>query len=192
MSTTDRQRWDAKYAGQPVPDCLSADPWLREVLAEIPPGRALELACGLGHNATWLASGGWQVDAVDVSPVGLELARQLAVNHSVDVNWILGDLDSFIPAAGTYDLVVVFRFLDRQRLPDRICHSLTAGGRLVYETFGPGQLDRSDNHLKNPEFVLAAGELPGLFPSLETIVFEECALEDRCVARLVARQTIEP
>jgi len=191
MSTIDRQRWDAKYARQSVSDTLSADPWLCEILTDVPPGRALELACGLGHNAIWLATAGWQVDAVDVSPIGLELARQLAVDHSANVHWILGDLDSFVPAAACYDLIIVFRFLEREKLPERICRSLVTGGRLIYETFGPGQMDRSDNHLKNPDFVLATGELPGLFPSLQTIHYEERVLPDRCVARLVAHRATE-
>lgn len=59
--------------------------------------RALDIACGLGHNAIWLAQQGWQADAVDVSTTGLELARQSADANKVHVSWIEADLDN-LPA----------------------------------------------------------------------------------------------
>src|SRR5258708_33029292 len=117
MSASDRKRWDEKYQAKPVPDSLVPDAWLIEQTSNLQPGRALELACGLGHNAIWLAQQGWTVDAVDVSPVGLANAEKLAHNVAAHVNWIAADLDEFIPQLQTYDLVLVFRFLDRGRMP---------------------------------------------------------------------------
>src|SRR5690242_6587484 len=55
VSCSDRDRWDAKYAAKPVPERLAPDAWLIEQVGRLRPGRALELACGLGHNAIWLA-----------------------------------------------------------------------------------------------------------------------------------------
>ena len=69
-----------------------------------------------------------------------------------------------------------------------ITRGLAPGGLLVYETFGPGQCDRHDNHLKNPDFVLAPGELRSLYNELELVRYEEVELPDRCVGRLVARR----
>src|SRR5690242_12826071 len=120
MSLEDRQRWDAKYAAKSLPDRLTPDDWLIEQASAFRPGRALELACGTGHNAIWLAQQGWQVDAVDVSPTGLELASRFADCHGARVNWIAADLDSFTAEPTAYDLVLVFRFLDRLRLPQLI------------------------------------------------------------------------
>jgi 23S rRNA pseudouridine1911/1915/1917 synthase len=77
MSAEDRLRWDAKYATKPFPKQLAPDGWLQTLATPLPAGRALDLACGLGHNAIWLAQEGWHVDAVDVSPVGLGLAAEL-------------------------------------------------------------------------------------------------------------------
>jgi tellurite methyltransferase len=186
MSTSDRDRWDAKYTGKPVPDRLSPDDWLIEQVADLKPGRALELACGLGHNAIWMAAHRWQVDAVDISPVGLALAEALANEHHVRVTWIAVDLDQYVPDLTAYDLVFVFRFLDRQRLPDIIQGALKPGGRLVYETFTTAHLARPESHMKNPAFALERGELPRLFPRLEVVSHTECSLADRDVARLVA------
>lgn len=189
MSAEDQQRWDEKYSRRERPRELAPDPWLQNVSTPLPPGRALELACGLGHNAIWLAQKGWRVDAVDISPVGLRLAADLAGRHGVAVNWIAADLDEFTPDEATYNLISVFRFLDRARLPRMIERALCPGGILIYETFSAAHLVRADSHMKNPAFILADGELPRLFPSLDIVSYTACDLADRTVARLVARRT---
>ena len=192
MAASDRERWDAKYADKPVPDQFSPDEWLIEQVAGLPPGRALELACGLGHNAIWLALDGWQVDAVDISPTGLARAEDLAARHGARVNWIAADLDEFNPESTAYDLVLVFRFLDRGQLPGAIQRALRPGGRLINETFTMAHLARPDSHMKNPAFVLEPGELPRLFPQLDVLSYAECSLADRDVARLVAAMPVLP
>src|SRR5262245_48051685 len=149
MSSEDRRRWDEKYATKSVPDRLVPDEWLQEQIVGLTPGRALELACGLGHNAIWLAQQGWQVDAVDVSPVGLEIATGLARRLDARINWIPADLDELVPEPAAYDLVCVFRFLNRSRLPRLIEQSLRPGGCLIYETFTAAHLARPDSHMKN-------------------------------------------
>jgi SAM-dependent methyltransferase len=143
------------------------------------------LACGSGHNAIWLALQGWQVDAVDISPVGLTQAEELARTCGVGVNWIAADLDEFTPAPETHDLVIVVRFLDRARLPGMVEQTLRPGGRLIYETFTTAHTQRPDSHMKNPEFALEPGELPRLFPQLKVVSYAECTLPDRDVARFV-------
>lgn len=188
MSLADRNRWDSKYAAKSVSARLTPDPWLIEQVTGLEPGRALELACGLGHNAIWLAQQGWQVDAVDISPAGLQLAADLAARHRAAVEWIAADLDELTPLPASYDLIVVFRFLDRARLPGLIERALCPGGRLLYETFTRAHLDRPGSHMKNPQFALAPGELPRLFPQLTTLSYTECTLPDRDIARLVAQQ----
>ncbi len=188
MTRDDRRRWDRKYDGAELPEPLVADAWLVEAVAEHVPGRALVLACGLGENAVWLATRGWQVDAVDVSVTGLQLASRLAARHNATVRFLAGDLDLFSPLPSTYDLVIVFRFLERERLPGLITRALAPGGLLVYETFGPGQCQRADNHLGNPAFALDPGELPTLYDELEVLKAEDAVLRDRSVGRLIARR----
>jgi len=189
VAESDRERWDAKYSGKIAATLNPPDDWLSRHVATIPVGKALDLACGLGHNAIWLAQRGWQVDAVDISPVGLSLAKQLADQADCSpISWIAADLESFSPPIASCDLVIVFRFLDRLRLPQLISDTLRPGGTLIYETFARGQLSRPDNHLKNPQFTLEPNELPTLFPGLTVVAHEELDLPDRSVARLVARK----
>jgi 2-polyprenyl-3-methyl-5-hydroxy-6-metoxy-1,4-benzoquinol methylase len=186
MAASDRERWDVKYADKLGPDRLSPDEWLIEQAAGLRPGRALELACGLGHNSIWLALQGWNVDAVDISATGLSRAEEFANVCGARVNWIAADLDEFVPDLAAYDLVLVFRFLDRARLPGIIQGALRPGGHLVYETFSTAHLSRADAHMKNPDFALKPGELPRLYPQLETVSYSESSLADRDVARLIA------
>ena len=186
MSATDRQRWDEKYRAKFVPDKIALDAWLVEQVSALQPGRALELACGVGHNAIWLVQQGWTVDAVDISPLGLATAEKLSQNAAARVNWIPADVDEFNPQVDAYDLVIVFRFLDRGRLPGIVQQALRPGGRLIYETFTTAHISRPDSHMKNPAFALQPNELQSLFPQFEVVSYAECTLADRDVARLVA------
>jgi len=189
VTESDRQRWDAKYALRDAPTEIVADDWLVECATPLPAGRALDLACGLGHNAIWLAEHGWTVDAVDISPVGLELADKRAKQaHVSGIRWIEADLDTFQPESAAHDLVLVFRFLDRRSIASVVQAALKPGGRLVYETFTTAQLERDDDHIQNQNYVLYPGELPEMFPGSETVVYREETLGDRTVARLLASQ----
>ncbi|MBS0264349.1 MAG: class I SAM-dependent methyltransferase [Planctomycetes bacterium] len=188
MPSAELERWNAKYALLTTPDAISPDVWLTSQLAHVPPGRALEFACGLGHNAIWLAQQGWQVDAVDISPTGLQHAAELAGRVGASVQWIAADLMDSNPAPASYDLALVFRFLDRDRLPGLIESALRTGGLLYYETFTVAHLQRPASRMKNPDFALQPGELPRLFPHCEPVSYAECSLSDRDVARLEARR----
>ena len=184
MSAEDRERWNIKYADGALLRERAPDSWLLEQIADLPPGRALELACGLGHNSIALAQRGWQVDAIDVSEVGLNIAAELASAANVAVNWILADLDHFSPTE-SYDLIFVFRFLDRRNMPKIVERSLLPGGRLIHETFTLSHTLRPQSRMKNPAFALAPAELPTLYPCCAPVSYEECSLPDRDVARFV-------
>lgn len=185
MTDADRSRWDEKYRLKSELPSPAPSEWLREIVNDWTPGRAWDVACGAGQNALLLAGLRWRVDAVDISPVGLEIGRRAAEGLPGFIHWIAADLDTYIPPPGTYDLVVVFRFLDRSRLPGLIQKSLKPGGRVIYETFVEGQFEREDNHLKNSDFILKSGELPTLFPELQTVSYAEKNLSDRTVARWI-------
>lgn len=193
MSDHDRERWDKKYRERQLPNDVVADDWLMRHAAQRPAGRAIDLACGLGHNAIWLAQRGWQVDAVDISPVGLQLAAEFAKRHHADVNFICADLEASLiesdpEMTSAYDLVLVFRFLDREHLPGLIPQLLKPDGVLIYETFTRSQLQREDSHIQDERFTLTPGELPRLYAELKVIAYEEVELADRNVARLCARR----
>lgn len=99
--------WDAKFAAS---EFLFTERPNQTVVAEatdLKPGAALDLACGQGRNAVWLAERGWRVTAVDFSRVGLDRARQLADTHGVDVTYIEADVVSWQPPRRAFDLVLI-------------------------------------------------------------------------------------
>ena len=100
----DAQTWDERYAAARQWS-LTPNQFVAEATGQLPPGRALDLACGEGRNAIWLAQRGWDVTALDFSARGVERGRQAATEAGVEVTWVVGDaLTHDLPEV---DLVVV-------------------------------------------------------------------------------------
>jgi len=104
----DSQGWDRRYAGRELVWTSEPNRFLVQEVGELEPGRALDLGCGEGRNAIWLAGRGWQATGVDFSEVGLEKARQLEDARGVGAEWIAADLLDYRPEPGTFQLVIVF------------------------------------------------------------------------------------
>ena len=104
----DQHEWDELYASTELVWTAEANRFVVEELADLPPGRALDLGTGEGRNAIWLAERGWQVTAVDFSAAGLAKAARLAGRRGVtDVRWVEADLRGYQPGPAAYDLVLV-------------------------------------------------------------------------------------
>lgn len=140
-------------------------------------GRALDVACGRGTVAVWLAQQGLQVDAVDASPAGLALGRSLAERCGLSerVSWIEADLDDGLPVAGAYDLVVCQRFRDPALYPALI-EALAPGGVLAISVL-------SEVGDAAGRFRAAPGELRTAFASLDVLHHEEGFGEASLLAR---------
>jgi 2-polyprenyl-3-methyl-5-hydroxy-6-metoxy-1,4-benzoquinol methylase len=115
----DSSEWDLRYAGRELVWTSEANRFLVQEAARLPPARALDLACGEGRNAVWLAERGWEVTGVDFSRVGLEKARQLEEARGVHADWIEADLLDYRPEAQAFDLVLVLylQVSEAQRTP---------------------------------------------------------------------------
>lgn len=103
----DAADWDLRYTEKEW--LWSAEPniFLVDEVGTLPPGRALDLACGEGRNAVWLAERGWNVTAVDFSKVALERAGELAKHRGVEVELVHADVTGYEPEEGEFDLVVL-------------------------------------------------------------------------------------
>jgi SAM-dependent methyltransferase len=99
------QEWDERYAGSEQVWSGQPNAALVAEVAELKPGRALEVGCGEGADAVWLASQGWVVTALDVSRVALERAKRHASDAGVRVQWVHGGLVEATPQPGAFDLV---------------------------------------------------------------------------------------
>jgi ubiquinone/menaquinone biosynthesis C-methylase UbiE len=88
----ERERWDDRYRTDELIWRAEPNRFLVEEVVGLAPGRALDLACGEGRNALWLAERGWQVTAVDFSAVGLAKAQRLASERALDLRWVEADV----------------------------------------------------------------------------------------------------
>ena len=161
------------------------------MLAALPPGRgptALDVACGAGRDAVFLAGHGFAVEARDHAPEALERARALAGREGVALRTVVCDLEraGLPPPERPFDLVVCFRFLHRPLFP-WIEAAVAPGGWLVYETYRDGQ--ERFGRPRRAHFLLRPGELAGAFPALETVRYEEPdPPQGPVTARLLARR----
>lgn len=143
--------------------------FLAEVCARLSPGRALELACGTGRDAVYLAACGWQVLAVDVLPDALERGQALEKRCApalAPIEWRQADLEhGALKLPADFDLVVAVRYLHRP-LFARLVDWLRPGGSLVCETFTTVHRARHGRPARTAD-VLQPGELAGLLAGFE-------------------------
>lgn len=173
----DANHWNDRYATAEY--VWKADPntFLATEAATLPAGRALDLACGEGRNAVWLADQGWTATGVDFSDVGLDKGRRLAADRGVDVTWVCADATTWIPPDDGYDLVAVCYLQlpadQRRRAIGVAGRALAPGGTLLVVahdstnlTGGTGGPSNPDV-LYRPDDVLADLEAAGIDVTVE-------------------------
>ena len=188
MSSAERSAWDERFRtgdhASPEPDPLLSQ--LNDY-AELSPEkrRALDLACGAGRNAVWLAEHGWSVTACDISLEGLRRARALADSRRVRLDLLCIDLEAAVLPAARFDLLMCFFYLQRDLFP-QIRAALRPGGVIVYKTYTTEQLaftggPRHLPHLLQPQ------ELLKTFHDFRILWYRE-TVKDRGVAELIAQR----
>ncbi|MBM4002297.1 MAG: class I SAM-dependent methyltransferase [Planctomycetes bacterium] len=187
MAQSDRERWDANYrAGshhehQPSAVLVGLLPYFAA------PGRALDIGGGLGRHAIWLAEQGWKVTLVDVSEVGLAIARERSANRSVILDFVERDLETEPLPGANWDLLLCFHFLHRP-IVQSARRYLAPGGRLVVVQPTITNLER--NARPPSRFLLQPGELHALITDLHLLHYQEAwTSEDRHEAILVAERS---
>lgn len=184
-------KWNARYAEQSAGAAREISACLREWVEHAPPGRALDIACGTGRNAIFLASRGFVVEALDISALALAQARQAAGAAGAQVDWIERDLDEGLAVVGPYQLVIQLHYVN------------AAITRSVPSLLAPGGVFICQQHLQTSEAVggpqspqhrVAAGELPQLAAGLEILHYAETLRSDPdgqrfALATLVARRS---
>jgi SAM-dependent methyltransferase len=130
-----REHWDERYATEELIWKAEPNRFLVEELDALAPGTALDVACGEGRNAVWLASKGWRVTGVDFSRAGLAKAQRLATDRGVEVTWVEADVVEWQPPTASFDLVVVmYLHLPAEQRHRALAHAAAAlapGGVLL-------------------------------------------------------------
>ena len=159
----DSATWDERYAGSEFVWKTAPNQFLVAEVADLVPGRALDLACGEGRNAVWLAGQGWQVTGVDFSPVGLAKAERLAREHGVEVEWVEADVVEWEPPGASFDLVIVF-YLHlpagaRRRALDHVQDALAGGGTVLVVGHDASNLFHGYGGPQDPAVLCTAEEI---------------------------------
>ncbi len=130
MTTQDEREWWNEVWATEEEMSSAPDEVLVSEIGNLSSGRALEIACGTGANAVWLAQQGWCVTAVDYSTTAIERARKLAVEQGVNVDFLVGDATTYQPL-GKYDLIASFYI---QLLPEQRAKMLASRWREIQVT----------------------------------------------------------
>ena len=162
MSTDTPEFWNEMWADTDNVGSGS-DAILSEQIEHLTPGSALEIGCGTGVNAVWLAQQGWQVTGVDYSEVAVEKGKQLAAEKGVNVEFVLADASTYQPK-GQYDLITSFyiQLFPQQRagMLANMSKALAPGGTLLFvghDKSGPpaGWSEEDLLSLTTPEEIVA-------------------------------------
>jgi tellurite methyltransferase len=163
MSEKDRQKWDDKYiVKSQLLKPREASENIRKFVKPAVGAKALDLACGAGRNTIYLAKQGYAVDALDIAAVALKALSEEAERAEVSerVNAQLNDLDTFVPAAESYELIIMMNFLDRA-LIERAKAGLKRGGLFIVETYMDDESNEKES--SSADNLLKQGELKSLF-----------------------------
>ena len=201
MSAEDQAKWNAKYTAGAYESKQYPGEYLAAKLPEIiqhlegnaaeRPWHALDLACGAGRNAYFLAANGFEVDAVDISAVGLARAQDLSPIEASHINWIQQDLeDATSRNFARYQLIVMMRYVNLPLLRS-VTDNLVPGGFVLCEEHMRSEEDVVGP--RNPAFRVASGALKETLIELTPIHYNEGVIVDpngdrSAVAQIIARK----
>jgi SAM-dependent methyltransferase len=170
----DSSGWDTRYDEKELVWSAEPNMFLPPIVDTLDVGTAIDLACGEGRNAIWLARNGWDVTGVDFSAVGLEKAREVAGDTTVD--WLVGDVATYEPAR-TFDLVlVVYVHLDSdgtRGLFKGATDALAPGGTLIAVGHALRNLTDGVGGPPYPEILWTRDQIAPLLGGLEIVELTE-------------------
>ena len=170
----DSSLWDQRYEDSELMWSAGPNLFLPPLVEGVSPGTALDVACGEGRNAIWLARQGWDVTAFDFSAVGIDKARELAGDTHVE--WIVADATTFEPTK-RFDLVVIFYLhLPADQLAAsfaRAIDALAPGGTLFAVGHALANIEHGVGGPPYPEILWTVDRITPLLEGLEVIDLEE-------------------
>ena len=173
MGTTDKRkaRWNERYAARELVWSAGPNTLLEAELKGLPPGRALDVACGEGRNGLWLAEQGWQVTAVDFSEVAISKGTQIAERRGLNLDWRVADVARDPLPEAAYDLVTIcFLHTDpseRNRWLPRMVRCVAPGGTFFYLGHDPANIEHGLGGPQDPELLPSVAEIAGALPGFE-------------------------
>ena len=162
MTKLSRDEWDDRYATTELIWGAEPNQFLVREVADLTPGKALDLATGEGRNAIWLAKRGWDVTGVDFSAVALGKAREIAADVGVAVEWVDADVIEYEPEPAAFDLVTILYLHlerpERRRVMAAASRAVAPGGTLLIVGHDLDNLTRGYGGPQDPARLWVAAE----------------------------------
>ena len=161
----DARAWDERYAAAELVWSATPNQFVAREVADLAPGRALDLAAGEGRNALWLAGRGWHVTAVDFSRAGLDKGRALEEHHRPDepVRWVHADVLTYDAEPASYDLVLLAYLqlpeAERRTAVRRGFAALREGGTFLLVAHDSTNLTEGTGGPQDPDVLYTAEEV---------------------------------
>lgn len=172
MPTFDSSYWDERYATSTSVWGTPPNRWVEQHVTDLPPGRALDLACGEGRNALWLARRGWRVIAVDFSIVALDKGRA-AEPQDAGIEWVHADATTYAPAAPV-DLALLCYLQvvpgTRRASVRNAAASLAPGGTLLVIAHDSRNLTEGTGGPQDPDVLYTAADVAGDLAGTDLVV----------------------
>jgi 2-polyprenyl-3-methyl-5-hydroxy-6-metoxy-1,4-benzoquinol methylase len=176
--------WDQLYArlAAQIPDG-EPNPTLVTEVSGLQPGRALDIGCGVGSDAIWLASQGWKVTALDVSQVALDRAAARARKAAVQVEWIHARLEDALLPAGGFDLVnahyPALRHSPKHDAAKALLATVAPGGTLLVVHHADVDVEKAKSYGFDPADYLSHSDVAALFDEDWDVQIERRRLRER-------------
>jgi SAM-dependent methyltransferase len=191
------QVWDERYRADGLVWGEAPNVFVARELADVPAGRGLDVACGEGRHAIWLAGLGWTITGVDYSPVALDKARSLATAVSTRagrVDWVCADVTSpefERPEPASLDLVLIAYL----QVPAQLWRPLVAGlagtlrpnGHLLLVAHDLRNLSEGVGGPSNPDVLYRPADVVAAAPELKVVT---AATEPRTTDKGIALDTV--
>ena len=161
----DASTWDARYEASDLVWGTGPNRFVAEELGSLPPGRALDLACGEGRNAIWLATQGWQAVGVDFSSAAVQRAQRLAADAGVGdrARFEVGDVVAGPLPHGPYDAVVVaylqLPVAERRKALRGAAGAVASGGTLLVVAHDSTNLTEGVGGPQDPDVLYTAADV---------------------------------
>ena len=170
MQKHTKQKWNHIYAAEE--SALMQPAYVLAEYAHLLPttGCALDLACGLGSNAIFLAQHGLHAHAWDISEQAINKLARVCESNVIHVHAMVRDVQEHPPEANSFDVICVSYFLERD-ITTNIISALKPKGLLFYQTFVHEKVSQQGPN--NPKYRLDENELLKLFSPLHVLIYQE-------------------
>lgn len=170
---TQRDIWNDRYRGEGTLWGAEPNVFVVDRLSDLEPRRVLDLGCGQGRNAIWLAQQGHEVTAVDVSDVAVARAAEIAAEVGVEVEFVAADLQTWEPSPAAFDLVLLAYMQAppgvREALHAKVRRALAPAGSVVIVAHHRDNLEEGIGGPPMPEVLFDEELLAADFAGMDVI-----------------------